>query len=192
MSAKIETTTTSSRFNLNLLLSRIRGISLLNAEEVITLKQEQHATPQAVGVLVISALAYGLGYTLLGEIQSNTLSIYGIIVGGLATMIISCFSAIVWSIAVFFVGTKLFKGTTTFWELARPMFFSTAPGILFLLIAIPYRPIIIAITVIAVVWLVVSQTFVVKHVMGFGLQRTVLTLMVGFLILAFVGLTFQH
>src|SRR5919108_623601 len=72
MSAKIETTTTSSRFNLNLLLSRIRGISLLNAEEVITLKQEQHATPQAVGVLVISALAYGLGYTLLGEIQSNT------------------------------------------------------------------------------------------------------------------------
>jgi hypothetical protein len=156
------------------------------------LKQDSQATAQAVGVLVMATLSYGIGYTILTEIQNHSLSVYGIIVGGMANMIASCFSAVVWSIAVFFVGTKLFHGNTRYWELARPLFFSTAPAFFFILISIPFRPIIVTVAVIVTLWLVISQTFVVKHVMGFNLQRTVLTLMVGFLILAFLGLQFSH
>jgi hypothetical protein len=182
----------SSRFNLGLFWSRIRTTSGFNAAGVMELKQDSQATAQAVGVLVLATISYGIGYTILTETQSHSLSVYGIIVGGMANMIASCFSTVVWSIAVFFVGTKLFHGTTRYWELARPLFFSTAPALLFILISIPFRPIIVTVAVVVTMWLVISQTFVVKHVMGFNLQRTVLTLMVGFLILAFLGLQFSH
>ena len=183
---------TPSRFQWALLWSRIRKTSSLDAEGVIELKEDTKATGQAVGVLVLATLSYGIGYTVLTEYQAHSISAYGIIVGGMANMISSCFSAVVWSIALFFVGTKLFRGSTGYWQLARPLFFSTAPGMLFLLISIPVYPIIVTVTLVAAVWLLISQAFVLKHVMGLDLQRTLLTLVVGFLILAFVGLSFQH
>lgn len=182
----------SSRFDLGLLWSRIRKTSRLDATEVLQLKLDNQATAQAVGVLVLATLSYGIGYAVLTELQNHTLSLYGVIVGGMANMISSCFAAVVWSITIFFVGTKLFHGTTGYWQLARPLFFSTAPAVLFILISIPIYPVIVIVTIIAALWLVVSQTFVVKQVMGFGLQRTVLTLAVGFLILFFLDLTFGH
>lgn len=181
-----------SRFQWAMLWSRIRKTSSLDAEGVIELKEDTKATGQAVGVLVLATLSYGIGYTVLTEYQAHSISAYGIIVGGMANMISSCFSAVVWSIALFFVGTKLFRGSTGYWQLARPLFFSTAPGMLFLLISIPVYPIIVTVTLVAAVWLLISQAFVLKHVMGLDLQRTLLTLVVGFLILAFVGLSFQH
>jgi len=181
-----------SRFQFAQLCSRIRKTSSLDAEGVIELKEDTKATGQSVGVLILATLSYGIGYTVLTEYPAHNISVYGIIVGGIANMISSCFSAVVWSITLFFVGTKLFRGSTSYWQLARPMFFSTAPGILFLLISIPVQPVIVTVTLAVAVWLVVSQAFVLKHVMGLDLQRTLLTLAVGFLILIFVGLSFQH
>lgn len=191
MSLKVDPSA-SSRFNLGLLWSRIRTTSGLNAAGVIDLKHDKDATAQAVGVLVLASLSLGIGYTIFTEIQSHDLSVYGIIVGGMANTITSCFASMIWSITVFIVGTKLFHGTTKYWELARPFFFSTAPALLFILISIPFRPIIVTVTVGVTLWLVISQTFVVKQVMGFNLRRTVLTLMVGFLILVFLGSEFSR
>lgn len=183
---------TGSRFNLGLLWSRVHRTSRLDAEEVLELKLDTQATAQSVGVLVLAALSYGIGYTILIELRGHDVSVYGIIVGGMANMIASCFSVVVWSITLFLVGTKLFHGITGYWQLARPLFFSTAPAALFILISIPVYPVIVIVTIITTIWLIISQTFVVKQVMGFNLQRTVLTLAVGFLILFFLYLTIQH
>src|SRR5438309_9449935 len=46
------------------------------------------------------------------------------------------------------------------------------------------------IAVVAVVWLFLSQVFALKQVMGLNLRRTALTVAVGLLILAFIGLQF--
>ncbi len=104
-------------------------------------------------------------------------------------MIFTDFSVFIWSATVFLVGTKLFQGKTGYWQLARPLFFSTAPGALFILIAIPVRPIIIAIAVIASAWIVSAEVVALKSAMGFNTQRALLTSVVGLLILAFIQMT---
>jgi hypothetical protein len=104
-------------------------------------------------------------------------------------MIFTDFAAFIWSATVFLVGTKLFQGKTGYWQLARPLFFSTAPGILFILIAIPFSPIIIAAAVIASVWIVSAEFVALKNAMGFNTQRALLTSIVGLLILAFIQMT---
>src|SRR5207249_7315175 len=95
----------------------------------------------------------------------------------------------VWSATVFLVGTKLFQGKTGYWELARPLFFSTAPGILFVLIAIPLWPVITAAAVIASAWIISAEFVALKNAMGFNTQRALLTSVVGLLILIFIQMT---
>jgi hypothetical protein len=191
----------ASKLQLGLMWSRMKQASRLDRAGVLGLKMDTTATGQAVAVLVLSALAYGIGFTAQTEFQKNSLSIYGIIVGSLANTVTVCFAAFVWSATTFLVGTKLFQGKTNFWELARPLFFAASPFFLFLFITIPVPPIVVQgtvpvywfqgiISIIAVVWLFLSQVFVLKQVMGLSLRRTALTVAVGLLILAFIGIQF--
>ena len=197
----LQTDTPASKLQLGLMWTRMKKASRLDQQGVLELKTDTTATGQAVAVLVLSALAYGIGYTAQTQFQRHDLSIYGIIVGSLANVVTVCFAAFVWSATAFLVGTKLFQGKTSYWELARPLFFASSPFLLFLLIIIPIPPITVQgnvpvywfqgiVAVAAVVWLFLSQIFVLKLVMGLSLRRTILTVGVGLLILAFIGIQF--
>jgi hypothetical protein len=191
----------ASKLQLGLMWSRMKKASSLDQAGVLGLKTDTTATGQAVAVLVLSALAYGVGFTAQTQFQKHNLSIYGIIVGSLANTVTVCFAAFVWSATTFLVGTKLFQGKTSYWELARPLFFASSPFLLFLLITIPLPPITVQgsipvywfqgmVSIAAVAWLFLSQVFVLKQVMGLSLRRTILTVAVGLLILAFIGIQF--
>jgi hypothetical protein len=171
--------------------SRIRQISTLNREGVLELKENKTATGQSIAVLVFAALAIGVGSTMLIEFQNNTFSAYGIVVGALQGIITGCFAALVWSGTLFLIGTKLFQGKTSFWELARPMFFASSPALLFILVAIPVHLFYQSVAIVAAAWVVVLQGFVLKQVMGFDVRRTVLTIAVSFMILLFIYLQFR-
>src|SRR5439155_10121942 len=129
-------------------------------------KEEKSATGQAIAVLLLVGLSYGLGYSVFTGLQTNNLPPTQLISGTIANIIFTAFAAFIWSATVFLVATKLFKGKTGFWELARPLFFSATPGILFILIAIPVRPIIIATTIIASAWIVSAEFVALKSWMG--------------------------
>src|SRR6266436_2703148 len=197
----IQTEPGASKLQLSLMWSRMKKASRLDQQGVLELKSDTTATGQAVAVLVLAALAYGIGYTAQTQFQRHDLSIYGIIVGSLTYLVTVCFAAFVWSATAFLVGTKLFQGKTSYWELARPLFFASIPFLLFLLITVPFPPILVqgnvpvywfqgTVVVAAVVWLFISQVFALKQVMGLNLRRTTLTVAVGLLILAFIGLQF--
>src|SRR2546427_8454336 len=139
----IRTEPPSSRLQFRLMWSRMKKASRLDSQGVLELKMDTTASGQSVAVLVLAALAYGVGYTAQTQFQRHDLSIYGIIVGSLANTVTVCFAAFVWSATAFLVGTKLFQGKTGYWELARPLFFASSPFLLFLLITIPIPPILV-------------------------------------------------
>ena len=170
-------------------LSRIYHISRFDRATFLELKEDKSATGQAVAVLLLVGLSYGLGFSSFTGVQKSTLSPDFVISQTLANMIVTDFAIFVWSATVFIVGTKLFQGKTGYWQLARPLFFSTAPGILFILIAIPLSPVILTVAVVASVWIVSAEFVALKSAMGFNTQRALLTSVVGLLILAFIQMT---
>ena len=170
--------------------SRIKRVSRLDRDGILELKADKTATGQSVGLLVLAGLSYGIGFTILLEFRSGTISPYGIIVGTLVNMFIVCFAAFVWAATLYIVGTKIFQGKTSFWELSRPLFFCTGPFLLLALLSIPVYLFQVPLTLVVAGWLITSQIFVLKQVMGFNTYRTVLTYTVGFLILLFVWLQF--
>ncbi len=173
------------------LWSRIIRIARFDKDIFRELKEDRGATGQAVAVLLLVGLFYGLGYSILIGLQKGNLSLNYLISQTLANMIVTDFAVFVWSATIFLVGTKLFQGKTRYWELARPLFFSTAPGMLFVFIAIPILPVIIVVAVVASAWIVSAEFVALKNAMGFDTQRALLTSVVGLLILIFIQMTIR-
>ncbi len=157
-----------TRRKIQLLALRIYHTAKFDTETIRELKEDRTATGQAVAVLLLVGLSYGLGFSIFNGLQHSTLSFDYLISNTLANMIITDFAAFIWSATVFLVGTKLFQGKTGYWQLARPLFFSTAPGILFILIAIPFSPIIVTTAVVASTWIVSGEFVALKNAMGFN------------------------
>jgi len=169
--------------------SRIYRIARFDRETFREIRDDKNATGQAVAVLLLVGLSYGLGFSIFNGLQKSTLSLDFVISQTLANMIITDFAVFVWSATVFLVGTKLFQGKTGYWQLARTIFFSTAPGILFILIAIPFSPVIVTTAIITSAWIVSGEFVALKSAMGFNTQRALLTSVVGLLILVFIQMT---
>jgi len=169
--------------------SRIYRIARFDRETFREVRDDKNATGQAVAVLLLVGLSYGLGFSLFNGLQKSTLSLNFVISQTLANMIVTDFAVFVWSATVFLVGTKLFQGKTGYWQLARPIFFSTSPGVLFILIAIPFSPVIVTTAVVVAAWIVSGEFVALKNAMDFNTQRTLLTSVVGLLILAFIQMT---
>src|SRR3989442_4896175 len=169
--------------------SRIYRIARFDKDAFRELKEDRNATGQAIAVLLLVGLSYGLGFSIFSGLQTKSLSPSQLISGTIANMIFTDFAAFIWSATVFLVGTKLFQGKTGFWELARPLFFSAAPGVFFILISIPIRPVIIATAIITSAWIVSAEFVALKNAMGFSTQRALLTSVVGLLTLIFIQMT---
>ncbi len=168
--------------------SRMKKVARFNGATFLELRNDAKATGQAVAVLAFASLSYGVGLALSNANSSGNFALYGIIVVTLATVLLSMIALLIWSMTSFLVGTKLFKGTTSFFGLLRPLFFSASPGLLLVLYSIPLAGRVVAAVVFG--WMLVAEVFAIKNAMGFDMQRSMLTFIVGFLILFLVATTF--
>ncbi len=161
----------------------------LRGETFQEIRNDGAATGQALAVLFLATLSYGIGFSIFVAFQSGDFTLQGLIIGALANMMLSLIAALLWAITTFLVGTKLFRGKVLFWDHARTLFFSATPGVLFILIAIPYWAVYASATFVLIWWIVVCGVIAVKNSMGFpgsqrdAYMRTLLTFVVGFLAL---------
>src|SRR6267143_4786828 len=86
--------------------SRIYRVARFDREAFRELKEDKTATGQAVAVLLLVGLSYGLGFSIFNGLQKPTLSPNFVISQKLANMIITYFAIFVCSATVFLVGTK--------------------------------------------------------------------------------------
>src|SRR6267378_4678981 len=92
------------------------------------------ATNQALLVVVIVAVANGVGQAIGATIEGNSAALVGRLVGGILNGLIGW---AVWSYVVYFVGTRFFGGTATYGELLRTLGFAQSPGVLLVLRFVP-------------------------------------------------------
>src|SRR5436309_12549270 len=106
--------------------SRIIRTARFDKDTFRELNEDRSATGQALAVLLLVGLSYGLGFSIFSGLQTKSLSPSHMISGTIANRIFTDFAAFIWSATVFLVGTKLFQGITGLWELAGPLLFSAA------------------------------------------------------------------
>ena len=176
---------TPQDFNPKKMVSRMLKAARLDGDTFRELRNDPSATLQSVSIVAIIGVCYGAG-----------LGFFGFFVAGISLpntftlTLIGLFSAIiigfVWSSTTFLIVTKLFRGTIDYWGLTRPFFFSWAPGLLFILMSSPIPMISEIIRAAATTWIAIASVFAVKHATGLSAQQSMLTFIIGIVVLIFI------
>ena len=138
------------------------------------------ATGQAMTVVILSAVAAGLGSLGHPELGGN--------VGVLITTFSALFSWIFWAYVTYFIGIRFFKEPQTQTdpgELLRTIGFSSAPGVIRILGALPGTT--IPVFGIAALWMFIAMIVAVKHSFDFASSwKAAQVVLVGWLIQSLV------
>jgi hypothetical protein len=144
------------------------------------------ATTQALTVVVITALAGGIGAAIGQAFVGRPTGVVGGLIGGVFAELLGW---LVWSYVMYLVGTRVFHGTATYGELLRTLGFANSPGVLLILRFIPLLGGLIALIV--GIWRIVAGFIAVREALDLDNGNTIATVVVGIIaylvVLAIVG-----
>lgn len=141
------------------------------------------ATRQALWVVIIAAVADGLGTALGGALLGRGgPSILGGLVVGAAGAVVGW---IVWSYVTYWIGTRLFAGRATPGELLRTIGFAQSPRILN---GVSFVPVLGGLVQLAVVfWLLVASIVAIRQALDVSTGKAIATAVVGWLAMLVVS-----
>ncbi len=142
------------------MLNRMLGTARLNTQTIEDIERDGSATIQALIVVIIVALASGVGELLSGDTDIVSALVLGVIRGVVSWAI--------WALIAMFVGTKILKTEQTeadWGQLARGTGFAQTPGILNVLSFVPVVG--NAIVVAAFVWRFAAMMIAVRQCLDY-------------------------
>ncbi|MDT0496924.1 YIP1 family protein [Algiphilus sp. W345] len=152
---------------------RMLGAAKLDVPTFEEVEADTGATAQALGVVVIVAIASGIGALAVGGI--------GLLI---MTVLISILGWAVWAGLVWLIGTKLLPEaqTSSDWgEIARTTGFAQSPGVLLVLTAIPSLGGLIGLVV--SIWMLVAMIVGVRQALDYTQTwRAVVVVLIGFVV----------
>lgn len=157
------------------LIDRMIGVASLNEPTFNDIEHDTNATPQALIVVVIAAIAAAIG--ALGEHQ-------GSLIGQTVMAVVNW---IVFSVVAYFVGSMLFHGSAdaTIGKVLRLVGFAQTPKILGALAFIPLLGWIAGL--VAAIWFLVVSIYALRAAFNFQLDRAVLTAIVSLVVMVAVS-----
>ncbi len=154
-------------------LDRIVRAAKLDVNLYEEVEADKGAMSQAMGVVVLSSVAAGIG-------SIGTMGIKGIIIGAITALI----AWYIWAYITYFIGTKILPEPQTkadHGELLRTIGFSSSPGLVRILAIIPGIGGIIF--MIASVWMLVAMVIAVRQALDYqSTLRAVSVCMIGWVI----------
>jgi hypothetical protein len=136
------------------------GAARLSVDTFEDVERDSSATIQALIVVIIVALASGIGELLSGEADILRALVFGLIRG--------IISWAIWALIAMFVGTKILKTEQTeadWGQLARGTGFAQTPGILTVLVFVPAVG--TTIGVIALFWQLAAMVVAVRQTLDY-------------------------
>ncbi|MEE9207742.1 MAG: YIP1 family protein [Gemmatimonadota bacterium] len=155
------------------MLDRMIGAALLDVATYEEVESNEALTKQAAAVVVIAALASGIGGAGGGSA--------GIIEG----IVRAIAFWLLWAGITYVVGDKLLKGTATWGELLRTLGYAQAPAVFMVLGIVPVLGGLVQVAV--AIWLLVTGIVAVRQALDFGTGKAVLTAFLGWIVLIFLS-----
>ncbi|MCX7852368.1 MAG: YIP1 family protein [Caldilineales bacterium] len=166
------------------LLPRMVRAARLNAAFYNEVEADTSLNGQALLVVIIAAVASGLG-GLLGGLFGGaglTAGITALIVGILLTVL----GYYIWAYLTLLIGTRLFGGTADLGEMLRVIGYANAPNVLGLFSFIPILGGLIAL--VGSLWALVAGVIAVREALDFDTGKALLTVLIGWLVVFIISL----
>ena len=152
-------------------VERMIGAARLDVHTYEEVEADTGATSQAMGVVVLAAVAAGIGAAREGGAGGMVIGTVGALVGWY-----------VWALVTYFVGTRILPAPatrTTVHEVLRTTGFSASPGLLRVLQLVPGLGTLFAL--VASLWMLASMVVAVRQALDFeSTGRAVAVCLIGF------------
>lgn len=152
------------------MIKRMTGAAKLDAQTYEEVEADGSATGQAAGVVVLVAVAQGVGAAGFG--------VPGLIGGAIAALV----GWLLWAGITYLIGDKLLGGTATWGELLRTIGFAQTPGLLMILAFVPVFGRLVAVVV--SIWVLMAGVIAIRQALDFSTGRAVATAILGWLAIA--------
>ncbi len=156
------------------IVDRMRGAAALDVATYEEVEHDLNATGQAAVVVVLAAIASGIGNYFHGGPG---------IISALVAALIGWAS---WAGITYFIGTRFFGGTATWGELLRTLGFAQSPGLLMVLGIIPIVGGLVRLAV--AVWLLVAGVIAIRQALDIETGKAVLVGLCGWLVYLVLGI----
>ena len=162
---------------------RMIGAARLEVRTYEEVEADRSATSQAMGVVLLSSLAVGIGSLGLGAGGLG-----GVVAGGIGALI----GWVAWAFLTYIIGTRMLPEPQTradLGELMRTLGFAQSPGLLRILGSIPgLGPLVLGIVSI---WMLVAMVIAVRQALDYtSTWRAVGVCLVGWVVSIFINLFF--
>jgi hypothetical protein len=134
-------------------------------------------TSNALAVVVIAALASGIGAAISAASNPQAGSPILALIAGLVGAVVG------WAVVtgfIYLVGTRLFGGTATWGEVLRTVGFANAPGVLNILGFIPVLGGLVRFVV--AIWLIVATVIAIRQALDVGTGRAIVSGVIGWIL----------
>lgn len=140
------------------------------------IENDQEANMEALVVVLVASLLAAVGAAVA---QGSVGAFFASLISGVLL------NWLLWSWVTMFIGTKLFQGQTTFWEMARTLGYANAPVALGILALIPCLGPFIGL--VGLVLAVVFGFFAVREALDLTTEKAIITVIIGWVILVVVN-----
>ena len=152
------------------MIDRMIRAARLESQVYEEVEHDQSATGQAMLVVVLGAVAAGIG------------ALSGGVIGLIAGVVAALIGWAVYAFIAYWVGTHLFKGPNTeatWGELLRTLGFANSPRLLLILLIVPVVGLIVGLAVF--VWMLFTTVIAIRQALDFGTGRAIATAVVSLL-----------
>lgn len=168
-----------------MLVNRMIRAAMLDTQLYEEVEHDKNATSQALQVIIIVALASGIGGALWKLLTLSPIDAVTGLVGGILAAVLGW---LIWAFVTFFIGTNIFGGTATYGELLRTLGFAQSPNVLLIVMGvlggIPLLGGLLRFTLL--VWVLLAGLIAIRQALDVGTGKAVLTAIVGWIVMAIV------
>lgn len=163
------------------MIDRMIRASLLEVDLYEEVEHDLDATTQAFQVVIMVAVASGLGAALAALFQGNAGGMIGGLIFGVIAAVVGW---LVWSFLTFWIGTKVFGGTATYGELLRTIGFAQSPGVLRVFSFVPLLGGLLVLM--AVLWTLIAGVIAVRQALDLDTGKAIITVIIGWVVVVFL------
>jgi hypothetical protein len=168
-----------------MLVNRMIRAAMLDPRLYEEVEHDQSATSQAMQVVLIVALASGIGGALWKLLTLNPIDAVSGLVGGILVAVLGWLA---WALVTYIIGAKVFGGTATYGEMLRTLGFAQSPNVLLVFMgvlgAIPLIGGLLRLALL--IWVLLAGLIAIRQALDVSTGKAVLTAIIGWIVMAII------
>jgi hypothetical protein len=168
-----------------MLVNRMIRAAMLDTSLYEEVEHDSSATSQAMQVVLIVALASGIGGALWKLLTLNPIDAVSGLVGGILVAVLGWLA---WALVTYIIGAKVFGGTATYGEMLRTLGFAQSPNVLLVFMgvlgAIPLIGGLLRLALL--IWVLLAGLIAIRQALDVSTGKAVLTAIIGWIVMAII------